>query len=138
MTTASSTERGGRSPSIAMPFTMRSNSPISSAMRAVTVAWLSRRQQVAASLFVAAAQVRQVGVHAARLPASACRMASSSRSVIFDMAETTTTTGRLLCSSADDARRHAHALGRAHAGAAEFHDEQVVRFTHGCDTLFRW
>ena len=55
-------------------------------------------------------------------------MVSSSRSVIFDMAETTIGHRTLRAASRGrKLRRRAHAFGRADAGAAEFHDQQVVQ-----------
>jgi hypothetical protein len=46
----------------------------------------------------------------------------------LDIAETTMATGRRgCCSAAKPARGDAHALGRADAGAAELHDEQIVQ-----------
>ena len=92
--TASSADRGGRMLSMAMPPAMRSNSAISLWICAMTAAWRgagSNSRQASSWRERKAATSVSMPV---RSPASAWRMASSSRSVILDMAETTIATGR--------------------------------------------
>ena len=133
MATASSTERGGRTLSIAMPPTMRSNSPISAWIFAITAACLasgsSSRQ---ASSWRERNAARLVSMPA-RSPASAWRMASSSRSVIFDMAETTIATGRRARSSA--ARR---AAARIRAAEPTLVPPNFITSRSFNETPFRW
>ena len=60
-------------------------------------------------------------------PISAARNVSSKRSVTFDIAETTTTTGPLRSDIGADLRRIPDSFGGAHARAAELHHYQTAQ-----------
>ncbi len=92
---ASSTERGGRSPSMSMPCAMRRKSAISSRMP--VMARPQRSGSRSNSWHVFSCRVKRLCTLdsiPASSPASACRNVPSSRSVTPDIAETTASTGR--------------------------------------------
>jgi Tol biopolymer transport system component len=99
--TASSTERGGASPSRQMPFAMRAKSPVMASIWARTAACLSSGSR---SRQVSRWRVRSLAMSESMptwSPDSARLMVSSSRSVIFAIAETTMATGRRARCSAE-------------------------------------
>ncbi len=99
--TASSAERGGASPSMQTPFAMRSNSAISLCSSSSTG---SRTPAGSSSWHVSTWRFRSFSMSdstPALSHASARRSTSSSRSVTFDMADTTIATGRCRRCSAE-------------------------------------
>ncbi len=125
--TASSTERGGRSLSMAMPRTMRSNSPISSSICASTSGW----RAAGSSSRQASSWRRRSSARLVCMPAAvaAFGVAHGIEQQVGDLRHGRDhhgdgTPGAL---GGGQAGGGPHALGRAHAGAAEFHDQQILQ-----------
>ena len=95
MAMASSTDRGGRSPSISMPCAMRRKSAMSSRIPAIARSQRAGSRSNSWHVFSCRSErLRMLDSIPASSSASACRSAPSSRSVTPDMAETTASTGR--------------------------------------------
>ena len=138
--TASSTERGGRSPSITCRWRCASNSSISAshpgdAPSPARSGGSSSRQ----ALDMPRAQRREVGLQAGLV--ARLGVAHGVEQQVGDLRhgrhhDDHRPLGVLL---GGETRRHPHALGRAHAGAAEFHHQQPgIRRTIFNDALSRW
>ena len=125
--TASSTDRGGRSPSIAMPFTMRSNSSITSCSWASTApcsaagsssrqasSWRSRR-----SVRLLSMPLRSPRLGVPHGVQQQVRHLAHRR---YDNRHRA-----LLLFRGGQPRRHTHAGGAAHARAAELHHQQILQ-----------
>ena len=126
MAMASSTERGGRSPSIIIPLAMRVNSRIRALMPSMARSWRSGRQQTSAGLDVPDGKLVEIGLQIGLI--AGFGFAQRIDQHIGDFGhrgdhDHHRAVGMLLGRKTGGGP---DAIGRAHARAAEFHNQKII------------